>query len=143
MKIWETPELYQDAGPFIQSLADLNPQQAIPMLEAALSTAIEIPTWQARRSLIEGIRAAFIRLGPDASTASPQIQELFLRRPSPIMNNSKDADQWRFALARMGLEIHQLPMFPNQSLDDAKRIRSKVSKMLQRYEQDLAKKEIR
>ena len=143
LKIWETPEIYQDAAPFLERVADLDPQRAVPMLQAALATAIELPTWQARRSLVEGIRAALVRMGPQASMAAAQIQELFLSRPSPIMQTSKDADQWRFALARMGLELDELPMFPTQSSDTANRIRSKVAMMLQRYEQDLAAKEIR
>jgi hypothetical protein len=134
LKIWETPEIYREAAPFIQSVADLDPDRAIPMLEAALTTALEIPTWQARRSLIEAIRSALIRLGPHASTAAPQIRELFLSRPSRILHNWNDANQWRFALARMGLEIEELPMFPNQSPDMVDRIRRQVAEMLQRYE---------
>ena len=86
-----------------------------------LDTAIGLPHWRDRRSLIVGIREAFIRLGPQASAATPRIRELFLRRPSPITSNAGDATQWRFALARMGVQIEDLPVFPNQSPQSVQR----------------------
>ncbi|TWU25213.1 hypothetical protein Pla52o_15110 [Novipirellula galeiformis] len=135
LKIWESPEIYQDAAPFIGNLSDLDPQRAMPMLEAALTTAIELPTWQERRALIDGIRVALIRLGPQASAATPRIRELFLRRPSPILKSAKDADQWRLALTRMGVEIQELPVFPNQSSESVEKAHRRVADKLRRYEQ--------
>lgn len=136
--IWNTPEIYKDAAPFVAAIADLGPEQAMPKLNAMLDTAIELPNWRSRRPLIEGVRAAMIRLGPKASAAAPQVCELFLRRPSPIINDSGDADDWRFALARMGVEIEQLPVFPTQSAQTAERIFQRVAERVRRYDQDHA-----
>jgi hypothetical protein len=49
------------------------------------------------------------------------------------MSNAGDANQWRFALARMGVNLRDLPMFPGQSPEMAEQIRRKVADMLQRY----------
>lgn len=137
LKIWTSPQLYRDAGAFLSRTADLDKRQALPMLNAALNTAITIPSWSERRSLVGGIREAFVGLGPAASSVAPRISELFLRRPSPLMNNSGDADEWRFALARMGVQVKDLPFFPNQSTSAAQRISRKVAQKLRRYEHKL------
>ncbi|QDT05106.1 hypothetical protein K227x_35050 [Rubripirellula lacrimiformis] len=136
LEIFDSPEIYQQAAPLIATLADLGPKQAMPKLDAMLDTALGIPHWRDRRALIEGIRAAFIRLGPQASAAAPRIRELFLSRPSPIMNNAGDADQWRFALARMGVALEDLPVFPNQSPKSVQRNLRQVSDKMRRYEQE-------
>ena len=83
--------------------------------------------------MVEGIRAAMVRLGPEASTAVPRINELFLSRPSPIMNNASDAERWRFALARMGVALQDLPVLPNQSPQDVERNLRRVADRLQKY----------
>ena len=107
------------------------------MLNAALDTAIIIPSWSERRPLVGGIREAFVRLGPSALNAAPRVRELFLLRPSPLMNNSGEADEWRFALARMGVDEKDLPFFPNQSISTVQRISREVTQKLHRYEQEL------
>ena len=138
LAIWNTPEIYQDAAPFVATIADLGPQQAMPKLSAMLATAIDLPDRRARRPLVNGVREAMIRLGPQASAAAPKIRELFLRRPSPILNNSGDADQWQFALARMGVEIEALPVFPNQSPKSVQQDFRRVAEKLRRYNQNTA-----
>ncbi|MGB4738537.1 MAG: hypothetical protein WBH50_10135 [Fuerstiella sp.] len=137
LKIWTSPEIYRDAGAFFSRTADLGATQALSMLNAALDTAITIPSWSERRPLVGGIREAFVRLGPSALSAATRVRELFLLRPSPLMNNSGEADEWRFALARMGVEEKDLPFFPNQSISTAQRISRKVAQNLHRYEQEL------
>ncbi|APZ96184.1 hypothetical protein [Fuerstiella marisgermanici] len=139
-RIWNSPELYRDAGAFLCRTADLGATQALPVLRAALDAAITIPTWSERRPLIEGIREAFVQLGPSAFSEASRVSELFLLRPSPLMNNARQADQWRFALARMGVDVSDLPFFPNQSTSAAQRISQKVAQKLRRYEQDLVAK---
>ncbi|QDT10784.1 hypothetical protein [Planctomycetes bacterium K23_9] len=141
LAIWDSPEIYQQAAPLIATLADLGPKLAMPKLESMLDTALAVPHWRDRRSTIDGIRAALIRLGPQASAAAPRIRELFLSRPSPIMNSSGDADQWRFALARMGVAIEDLPVFPNQSPKSVERNLRQVSDKMRRYEQENATRE--
>lgn len=138
LSIWNSPEIYQQSAPLIATLADLGPDLALPKLDDILDTTIGLPSWSKRREVVKGIREALIRLGPLASTAAPRIRELFLRRPSPIMNNAGDADQWRFALARMGIAIEDLPVFPNQSPQSVERNLQKVASQLQRYERDFA-----
>jgi len=105
LKIWNSPMAFQGAGAFLSRTADLDAERAIPLLLAALDDAIQIPVWHDRRALIEGVRCAFVELGPVTFRVTPQLRELFLRRPSPLMNNSGQADDWRFALARMGVKI--------------------------------------
>jgi len=137
MRIWNSPANYQDAGPFFSRTADLGAVRALPLLQVALDRAVAITAWNDRRPLIEGIRNAFVKLGPSASGFAPQLCELFLRRPSPLMNDSGQADDWRFALARMGVDIKDLPFFSNQSSDMVQRISDKVAHRLRRYEQEL------
>lgn len=137
LKIWNSPEAYKDAGPFFSRIADLGAARAVPLLQLALDRAIEMPTWSDRRSVIAGIRNAFVRLGPAAADVTPELRELFLRRPSPLMNNSGDADDWRFALARMGVDIKDLPFFPSQSSAMVQRISDRVANRLRRYELEL------
>lgn len=136
LAIWKSPEIYQQAAPLIETLADLGPNRAMPQLDEMLDIAITVPHWRDRRSMVDGIRAALVRLGPQASAAAPRIRELFLRRPSPIMNGSRDADQWRFALARMGVAIEDLPVFPNQPPKSVERNLRQVANKLKRYEQN-------
>jgi hypothetical protein len=141
LAIMNSPEVYQEAAPLIATLADLGAKHAIPKLDEMLDTAVAIPHWRERRALVEGIREALVRLGPQASAAAPRIQQLFLSRPSPLMNNAGDADQWRFALARMGVALEDLPVFPSQSPESVERNLRRVANMLQRYEKDNATKE--
>ncbi|MGB7343845.1 MAG: hypothetical protein WBD20_06515 [Pirellulaceae bacterium] len=141
LAIWDSPEIYQQAAPLIATLADLGPDRAMPKINEMLDTSLALPHWRDRNSTIDGIRAALIRLGPQASAAAPRIRELFLSRPSPIMNNSSDADQWRFALARMGVAIEDLPVLPNQSPKSVERNLRQVSDKMRRYEQENATRE--
>jgi hypothetical protein len=67
--------------------------------------------------------------------------ELFLRRPSPITNNAGDSDQWRFTLARMGVAIEDLPVFPSQSPASVERNLRQVANKLERYEKENAPKQ--
>ena len=135
LAIWKSPKIYEEAAPLIATLADLDPQLTMPLINEILDEVILLPNWHERRAVMDGVQAALIRLGPQASAVAPRIKELFLRRPSPIMNSSKDADQWRFALVRMGVAIEDLPVFPNQSPKSIERnVRQVVSK-LKRFEQ--------
>ncbi|WP_083732443.1 hypothetical protein [Fuerstiella marisgermanici] len=139
LAIWNTPEVYREAAPFLVALADLSPERAVPALQAALDTALGVPDWNERRRLVNGICQAFVRLGPNAASAVPRIRELFLRRPSPILRTSKGADQWRFTLARMGVPIKDLPVFPNQSPRTFELICRRIADRLRQYERDHAK----
>lgn len=138
LRVWDSPEVYRSAAPLIATLADIDPTSSLPILDEMLDAAITLPNWSDRRTMIDGIRTAMVRLGPEASSAVPRIKELFLRRPSPIMNNAGDADQWRFALARMGVAIGDLPVLPNQSPQLIERHVRQVAEGLQRYDQDNA-----
>lgn len=124
-----SPEVYQQAAPLIATLADLGPMHAMPKIDAMLDTAAAIPHWRDRRVLVEGTRGAFVRLGPQASAAATRIEQQCLSRPSPFMISSGDADQWRFALARMGVALEHLPVFPPQSVEmNLRRITSKLER---------------
>ncbi|MDA8744821.1 hypothetical protein N9N28_09330 [Rubripirellula amarantea] len=138
LAIFDSPETYQQAAPLIATLADLGPKRAMPKLNAMLENALEIQHWRDRRASVEGIREAFIRLGSQASEAAPMIHKLFLSRPSPIMNSAGDADQWRFALVRMGVAPEDLPVFPGQSPRSVERNIRQVANKIERYEQQHA-----
>jgi hypothetical protein len=60
LAIWNTPDLYRDAGPFAAAIADLAPNVAVTKLTEMLETAIGVHPWNERRALVEGIRAALI-----------------------------------------------------------------------------------
>ena len=135
LEIWKSPKICEEAAPLIATLADMNPKQAMPLLDKILDNALELPQWKQRRNMVRGVQAALIRLGPQASAAAPRIRELFLCRPSPILKNAGDADQWRFALARTGVAIEDLPVFPNQSPESVKRDLRQAAEKLERYEQ--------
>ncbi|WP_442482196.1 hypothetical protein [Aeoliella sp. SH292] len=141
LAIWNSPEIYQQSAPLIATLADLGPERAMPLLDEMLDTAIEQPHWRDRRPMMKGIRAALVRLGPQASAAVPRIRELFLRRPSPIMDNAGDADAWRFALARMGVALEDMPVFPSQSPRTVEENQRRVAAQLRRYDLNHAPKE--
>ncbi|TWT43168.1 hypothetical protein [Botrimarina hoheduenensis] len=138
--IWSTPALYREAAPLIARVADQGPERATPVLVAALETAVGLPTWRERRALVEGVREGFVRLGPGGAPAAARVHELFLQRPSPLLSNAGDADDWRFALTRMGVAIDDLPFFPSQSPADIERISRHLANRIARYEQALANK---
>lgn len=139
LAIWNTPTLQQQAGPFIARVADLGADRALPILNASLDTVLELEHWNERHQLVDGIREGFVRLGPNAIAAAPRLKRLFLLRPSPLMTSSGGADDWRFALAWMGVAIEDLPFFPTQSPEMIERICRRVVDKLKRYEQDHAK----
>ncbi|MCC9642450.1 hypothetical protein LOC71_09205 [Rhodopirellula sp. JC740] len=133
-KIWNTPELRQQTGPFVSRIADAGPQQALPVLLSMLEDVTKIPHWRDRRAMVHGIREAFVQLGPQANTAVQPVTKLFLQRPSPILSNSGDANDWRFTLTRMGVPIEDLPMFPSHSQSTIDRIHRNVADKVRRYE---------
>lgn len=139
-KIWSSPDRYRDAGIFFSRLSDLDAEVALKFLQGALDHATSIQHWNERRPLIEGIRQAFVKLGPSASTAAPRLRELFLQRPSPLMNNAGQADDWRFTLARLGVEIDDLPYFQGQSNAMVERISQSVKHRIRRYDQEVLAK---
>ncbi|MCC9602599.1 hypothetical protein LOC67_18780 [Stieleria sp. JC731] len=134
--IWKTPDLYQQAAPFIVGLADIDPEQSLPILNAVLDDALGLEDRLQRRRVMQGICDAMVRMGPNAKSLEPRIRELFLRRPSPIMTRSKQADQWRFAIARTGVSIENLPFFPNQSEHVVRQISRRITSKLDRYRQE-------
>jgi hypothetical protein len=101
----------------------------------AFEEAIQINPWRDRRPVAEGIRAGFLRLGPDAAAAAPRVKAVFLRRPSPITNNADDADEWRFALVRMNVAVEDL-FYPNQNQEMRERETIKIRQRLQREQNE-------
>lgn len=132
LEIWTRPELYEQAGPFLSRLADLDAQRAIPMLNEALDHAMTKEYWNERRGMIVGIREAYASLGPAAKQDATKISRLILLRPSPITYDYEDAQAWRLTLARMGVPIDELPFFSQTSQYEIDRIKSKIREQLQR-----------
>ena len=50
------------------------------------------------------------------------------------MNTAGDADNWRFALARMGVPLDDLPFFPSQKTPETNRIKIRIQARLTKYE---------
>lgn len=134
LEIWTRPELYEQAGPFLSRLADLDAQRAIPMLNEALDHAMTKEYWNERRGMIVGIREAYASLGPAAKQDATKISRLILLRPSPITYDYEDAQAWRLTLARMGVPIDELPFFPQSSQQETDRIKSEIHERLQRVQ---------
>ena len=133
--VWENREIREDAAPFLERLADQGGPDAALALLRALDETLELDHWYQRRTAMAAIRAGFIRLGPAGSAAAPRIRELFLRRPSPIMNNANEAQEWRLALARIGVPISELPFFANQSATMIADMQQRVADRLRRYDE--------
>lgn len=134
LAIWSDPELRRQAAPFVARIADMGGARAVPLLLGALEPATAIQPWNKRRPLIEGVRDGFVELGEDAAVAVPRVRELFLQRPSPLMNNAGDADAWRMALLRMGVALNDLPFFPNQDARMQERIKRDVQRRLDTWQ---------
>ncbi|OYP33067.1 hypothetical protein [Rhodopirellula sp. MGV] len=137
--IWKTPELYRDAPAFIESLADVESAEAVAVLAVILDDSVDIEETRQRREVMRAVCQAYTRFGPRASSAIDRIRELFLRRPSPIMSLSKEADMWRVALARMGVPLADLPMFSNQTGPTAERILRRVADQLKKQNHETKK----
>ncbi|MEM9365387.1 MAG: hypothetical protein AAGD07_05280 [Planctomycetota bacterium] len=131
--IWRSPTSYPGAGAFLASLSDLESPQALPALRSAFEEALTIEPYFDRRRVLDGIREGLIRIGPVAGELSPRIRQVFLQRPSPIMRTAGDADQWRFALARIGVAIDDLPFFPSQPASSIARMKRRTADQLSRY----------
>lgn len=140
LKIWSDPTVYREAGPFLACLADLDAEFANVGLRNALRTAVQITDRRQRRSIVNAIREACLRMGPAAAPLEPTIRDLFLQRPSPIVSSSKDADLWRLALAHMGVAIEDLPFFPNQSPATIEKIQRRVVQRLAKHRIDNAER---
>ena len=133
LAIWNDQTLRQDAAPFLARVADQGGNKAVEELLRMLEWALDIPAWHSRRRPLQGIREGFQRVGSPALVAAPRIRELFLERPSPILNTRKDADQWRLALALMGVPFEELPHFDSQTPETIAAMRKRVERMKERY----------
>ena len=133
MAIWNSEELRRDAGPFVARMADLGAQRAVPALLKALEISLPYSPWNSKRSLVEGVRNGFIRLGPGASEAVPRIKQLMAQRSSPIMNRYHDWQEWLFALALMGVPLDELPFLDHQDEEDRASERERLARRLAEY----------
>ncbi len=113
--IWNDKQLREDAGLFVERMADVGGERALKGLIGALDVAVQDSKEPKQKYVVEGIRKGLIRLGPVANSAAPKIIRLLMQPRSPIAWNSKDSDQWRFALARMGVPLDDLPFFEAES----------------------------
>jgi hypothetical protein len=86
--------------------------------------------------VLEGIREAFKRLGPEAAPAVPHIQSLIEKSPSSLLNSFGDRTEWLVALRLMGVAPEDLPVGIRQP--DPTKVASeihRVEQLVQRYRQ--------
>lgn len=103
---------------YVERLADQG-AAAVPTLISILQTDVQGTKWHERWHEMSCIQRALARLGAKASDALPVVHRLFVAKPSPIMNDWSDAQDWRVAMVRMGLPPEQLP-FPDHLREEMK-----------------------
>lgn len=134
--IWKTASLYRDAPAFIESLAAVQSEEAVSVLGQIFDDSVDIEDTKTRKAVMRAVCRAYVRFGLRASSATDRVREVFLERPSPILQNAGDAKMWRVALARMGVPLKALPMFPHQTGESAARIIRQVSDKLDRIRRE-------
>ncbi|MEO1616192.1 MAG: hypothetical protein AAFV88_10105 [Planctomycetota bacterium] len=130
LAIWQDPVLRLDAAPFLKRAADMNADEAMPLLMDGLEQAITLEPWNRRRYLVKAVREGFELMGERAGEAVPRVRELFLLRPSPILSNAGDAQDWRISLLKMGVEIDDLPFFESQNEAMIRNIKDRLRKKM-------------
>ncbi|EMI40723.1 hypothetical protein [Rhodopirellula sp. SWK7] len=133
-QILNDPGLRLDAAPFIERLADLGSRGVDPLVRTMQHAAMTIPHWHVRRPIIESVCRGLTELGTDASDALPIVQSLFEQKKSPLTNSAKDALNWRVAMARMGLDVTELPNPSSWREHHVEKMHAKVRRRLDGFE---------
>ncbi|MCA9052537.1 MAG: hypothetical protein KDA75_01815 [Planctomycetaceae bacterium] len=137
IEIWSQAQSDAAAAPFVERMADRGPE-VVPELLALLDASLPQP-WHARWRILDGIREALTRLGPEAAMAAPRIQALIEESPRSLLNSYSDRKEWLVALHLMGVGADDLPYGagsrdPAQIASEFKRVEQGV----QRYKQEHA-----
>ncbi len=122
--------LRRQSYPMVTRLADRG-EAAVPDLLQILESDAAIQPWANRKSVLRALCEAFTILGPRAGSALPVVQRLVLQPQSPILNSSRDRDDWYLALVLMGASIDDLAFSttsPEMAARDRERLRNRAAK---------------
>lgn len=133
-RILADPVLRREAAPLIERLADQG-QPGLVQLMMILETEIASDQqWAVQQPVIRAVRRGLARLGPAAASALPLIAELFARPRNPLANLYQEAEEWRVAMARMGMPIDALPFSRNNTPEQLERDKAQIRKRLATYD---------
>lgn len=136
--IWRDALDAPESAPFIERMADLGPA-ALPDLMALLDSALKVP-WHARWRVLEGIREACKRLGPEAAPVMPRIQALIEASPRELLNTWDDRIDWLVTLRLMGASEAELRRaMPDRLQDRFPQDFRSIEQQAQRYRDERAK----
>jgi hypothetical protein len=133
--IWNDPPRFADAAPFLERLADTR-ESGLQRLVALLRYAAAIDSWPKRERLILAVRRGFQRTGRSAAPALPVVLPLMSERPSPLMNDWRDRQEWNKTLILMGLPPERLPFPDSIAPQQAARDRQEAVDAAKRYDPD-------
>lgn len=115
----------------IERLSDQG-QAAVPELVRILQADVQVEPWQRRRHVVEAVCRAFIRLGPDAAGALPDVIALFDQPRRPLGGDVSHMSWWGVAMVRMGRAIDEVPFPPKSTPQDIAQGRSFIVQAAER-----------
>jgi hypothetical protein len=123
LALLHNPLLRKNAPGLVERLADQG-KAGVPELVRILQEDARVEPWATRQDVLAALRRVLIRLGPDAASALPVVIELFDQGETPLANNSKEMDEWRIAMVRMGRPIEDVPFAPTLTAEQIAKLRS-------------------
>jgi hypothetical protein len=127
----QNPAVRQDAPALVERLADRG-RAAAPLLASLLAQTANAAEGEGRRDLLSAIRSALIQLGPEAQSELSTVDSLV--RSRELAYTPLDADEWRFALARMGRPIEATSYPPLYSSEQLTREKADLRRRLVEYQ---------
>jgi hypothetical protein len=129
-KLLETQALRVKTEALVERLADRG-EKSVPQLVQILQQDLRLPHW--RNQWIEkAVQSALIRLGPQAASALPTIEQMYTRSDSPFHGEWRNMQRWQIAMVRMGKPMAELSFSKNntpaQTAQDRDFIQREVAK---------------
>jgi hypothetical protein len=118
----------------VERFADQGPD-CVPVLMNILRVDAQVQPWKDRQKIMQAVRRAFLKLGPNAEAALPLVRELFESRPSPIMHSAREVQEWQAAMLLMGLPRSELPYWPSHDEDQRARELARVQRIVERVQE--------
>lgn len=115
----------------IERLSDQG-EAGVPELVRILQADVRVEPWHKRRYVVEAVCRAFIRLGPDAAGALPDVVALFDQPAQPLAGDYSHMAWWRVAMVRMGRPIDEVPFPPKSTPEEIAQGRSFIVQAAER-----------
>jgi hypothetical protein len=109
----------------VERLADQG-KAGVPELERILQEDVRVEPWIKRGWVVNAVRRAFVRLGPDAVGALPVVIELFDQPQTPLANDFSERVRWRTTMVLMGRPVEDLPFPPRYTAAEIAQERSNI-----------------